>query len=120
MTSIGGTAGKGYEVDPDKMRQALKLAESMLEELEERGHEVPDLVGVAGPAGDEESRKYMSGEKVGARTPAIAAMRAYGDAYNAQVAFLSQLIPNLQSALAGYESTEESIGETAKATQTQV
>lgn len=120
MTSVGGTAGKGYEVDPDKMREALKLAQSMLDELEERGHEVPDLVGMAGPATDEESTKYMSGQKVGARTPAVGSMQAYGEAYNAQVAFLSQLIPNLQSALASYEATEESISETARAQESQV
>ncbi|MGH3432367.1 MAG: hypothetical protein ACRDQB_05960 [Thermocrispum sp.] len=120
MTSGGGTAGKGYEIDPDKMRSALKLAQSMLEELEERGHEVPDLVGVVAPAGDPESLEYTNGQQVGARTPAVTAMQGYGDAYTAQVTFLSQLIPNLQSALASYESTEQSVADSANSTQSQL
>lgn len=116
------TAKQGYEVDPDKMRSALKLAESMLEELEQRGYEVPELVNIVSPAGpeDTETNRYISGQRTGARKPAIGSMQAYSEAYNAQTQFLSQLIPNLQSALSTYEANEQSIGETTRATQSQV
>src|SRR5690606_39537376 len=71
--------GKGYEVDPDKMREAIKLAESMLEELEERAYEVPDLVGMPAPSTQEDkvTNEYHNGQKVGARTSAVATAQAY-------------------------------------------
>ncbi|WP_028849653.1 hypothetical protein [Thermocrispum municipale] len=114
--------GKGYEVDPDKMREAIKLAESMLEELEERAYEVPDLVGMPAPSTQEDkvTNEYHNGQKVGARTSAVATAQAYHEAFQGQMQYLSQLIPNLQSALSSYEQSEESIGESMRSKQNQV
>lgn len=116
MTALPPKGGKGYKVDPDKMREALKLAQSMYDELEERGGDVPDLVGIVSPAGDDVSNKYTVGQKQGARIPASAATQAYGEAYNAQLNFLGQLIPNLQSALASYEADDAAAAEGARRT----
>lgn len=112
--------GKGYKVDPDKMREALKLAQTMYDELEERGNEVPDLVGIVAPATDPESTKYHSGQAVGARKSAVQATGKYGEAYNAQLQFLGQLIPNLEAALAGYEADDAAAAEGTNATKNTV
>lgn len=115
MTALG--PGKGYKIDPDKMRAALKLAQSMYDELEDRGNEVPELVGIVSPATDEVSTKYTTGQEVGARKSASGATGKYGEAYNAQLQFLGQLIPNLQGALASYEADDAAAAEGAARTK---
>lgn len=120
MTSVGGSASKGYKIDPDKMREALKLAQSMLDELDQRGGEIGDLIQIASPASDPTSVEYTTGQEVGARKSASGAGQKYGQAYQAQVQYLGQLIPQLQSALSQYESNEDAAAASAQSHKGQV
>lgn len=112
--------GKGYKIDPDKMRAALKLAQAMLDDLDERGHEVPDLVQITTPAEDPTSSDYTHGRERGARKSANLAGQKYGEAYQAQVNYLGQLIPNLQAALSRYEANEDAAAAHAQARKSEV
>lgn len=112
--------GKGYKIDPDKMRQALKLAQDMYDELDERAHEVPDLVGIIAPASDPTSQDYTSGQERGARKSASQATGKYGEAFNAQMQYLGQLIPSLQQALGNYEAQEDATAAHSQARKSEV
>ncbi|MFO7194101.1 MULTISPECIES: PE domain-containing protein [Thermocrispum] len=105
---------QGYEIDPDKMRQAIKLAEDMLEELENRNEQIAEMLDLPAAAADQVSTQYHAGQKVANRNSQLLTNQAYQQAFSAQVAYLNQLIPQLRNALTTYESMEQATADSMR------
>jgi hypothetical protein len=118
MTALKPTGGgKGHKLDPDALRRAITLAQTMLDEMDERMQEVPELTSIVPPAQETVSQGYTEGgQGVGgsALRTANAVGNKYKQAFDEQHRFIEALVPALQEALRAYESQEEAAANKSK------